>query len=85
MSYIYGDDNKNLLGFKVDLRFIYDFEDEEYDMCSLEFSHEDTNDEKTYHDHSKLICEGETNVISLFNITVDLPMVYTWIIQVCGI
>lgn len=85
MSYIYGDDNKNLLGFKVDLRFIYDFEDQEYDLCNLECSREDANDQKIYHDHSKLIREGKTNVISLFNATVDIPNVYTWIIHACGL
>ncbi|RCH87205.1 hypothetical protein CU098_004035, partial [Rhizopus stolonifer] len=85
MSYIYGDDNKNLLGFKVDLRFIYDFEDQEYDLCNLECSREDANDQKIYHDHSKLIREEKTNVISLFNTTVDTPNVYTWIIHACGL
>ncbi|GAA5815771.1 hypothetical protein MFLAVUS_009286 [Mucor flavus] len=84
-AYIYEETNKHLIGFKVDLRFIYDFEDKEFDLCDLECSLEDADDEKTYHDHSKLIREGKTNTISLYNAIDDIPVIHTWIIQACGL
>ncbi|KAI9486485.1 MAG: hypothetical protein EXX96DRAFT_534740 [Benjaminiella poitrasii] len=65
MSYIYGDANEHLFGFKVDSRFIYDFD--------LKGSREDAND----HNHSESLCERKTKVIRLFNITIDLPLEYT--------
>jgi hypothetical protein len=74
-----------IIGFKVDLRFIYDFEGKEFDMCDLECSRQDADNDKTYNDHSKLIREGKTNTISLYNITEDIPIVRTWIIQACGL
>lgn len=72
-----------MVGFKVDLRFIYDFEDKEFDLCDLEYSLEDADDEKTYHDYSKLIREGKTITTSLYNATEDIPIIPIWIIQAC--
>lgn len=85
-AYIYEDyDNKHIIGFKIDLRFIYDFEDKEFDLCSLECCLEDADEEKTQHDHSKLIREGKTNTTSLYYVTENMPSMHTWIIQACGL
>jgi hypothetical protein len=83
--YIYSDSHTNLIGFKVDLRFLYDFEGKEFGICNVVCSKSHAGDEKIYGDHTKLIREGKTNTISLCNITEDLDPVYTWIIQVCGL
>jgi hypothetical protein len=51
----------------------------------LECSLEDADDEKTYHDYSKLIREEKTNTTSLYNVTEDIPIIHTWIIQAFGL
>ncbi|KAI9247372.1 hypothetical protein EDC94DRAFT_494066, partial [Helicostylum pulchrum] len=74
-----------LIGFKIDLRFILDFEDQEFDLCELECALPDADTDKKCDDFGKLIREGKTNTISLHDITDNFPIIHTWIIQACGL
>lgn len=63
----------------------YDFEDKKFDLCNLQCSLEDVDDEKTNHDHSKLISKRKTNIVSLYNAIDDIPIMHMWIIRACGL
>lgn len=49
----------NVKSFKIDIRFIYDYNDIEYDVGAAEFGKEDADEDKILHDNSKLIREAK--------------------------
>ena len=83
--YMYGSDHKNLIGFKVDIRMLYDFSWEEFDLGNLECCLPSANEAKVLGDHGKLVREGRTNTSSLVSVVDNLSVVHTWVIQTYGL
>ncbi|CAO3639947.1 unnamed protein product [Mucor hiemalis] len=82
---LYGQDNSHLIGFKIDIRFIYDFEDQEYDLCDIEVCLSNENEEKLYGGQGKLSCEGKTNTSMIYQISRDKSRFKLWVIQAFGL
>ncbi|KAI8884186.1 hypothetical protein K501DRAFT_148836, partial [Backusella circina FSU 941] len=57
-SLLYEDSN-NVVGFKVDVRVLLDYKDEEFDLMCGEACHHVASDIKSRTDASKLIREGK--------------------------
>lgn len=82
---LYGQDNSHLIEFKIDIRFIYDFEDQEYDLCDIEVCLSNENEEKLYGGQGKLSCEGKTNTSMIYQISGDKSRFKLWVIQAFGL
>ncbi|RCH84637.1 hypothetical protein CU097_005240 [Rhizopus azygosporus] len=82
---VYGGDHSNLKGFKVDIRFIYTFNDQEFDLCNFECCLSNFPKEKVQHDRGELIREGRISTANLFNAINSADSAQTWIIQVSGL
>lgn len=54
-------DIRNFIRFKVDIRFIFDLKDYEFDIANADIALPDADDIKTKHDKSKLFREGMIN------------------------
>jgi hypothetical protein len=67
----------------VDIRCIYDFEKDEYDIACFEACMPEANAEKVVLDLGKLVREGKTNLISLNYIVGGESQ--SWIIQLSGL
>ncbi|KAI7892060.1 uncharacterized protein EV154DRAFT_394711, partial [Mucor mucedo] len=76
----YGSD-KNIIGFKIDIRLIHDHEDLEIDLASIEISHPFPDDAKVCHDESKLLRESAISTETIHHL-LRHDYVYTWIIRV---
>lgn len=75
----------NIVGFKVDMRILIDYKDEEFDLVCGETCHQDANDKKLKTDNSKLMREGkemQRNMSHIFYRGTDLG--YSWMVQVKG-
>ncbi|KAG2201245.1 hypothetical protein INT47_006748 [Mucor saturninus] len=79
----YGSD-KNIIGFKVDIRLIHDHEDLEIDLVSIDISLPFPDDAKVCHDESKLLRESAISTETIHHLLND-DYVYTWTIRVSGL
>ncbi|CAO3642147.1 unnamed protein product [Cunninghamella blakesleeana] len=80
-------DDANIHGFKVDLRFVFDGDDDEYDLAAGEVA-KNNNDDKICKDHGKLLREGKDALDGLIKIFLndhDLKFASSWIIQISGL
>ncbi|KAG1465757.1 hypothetical protein G6F56_004824 [Rhizopus delemar] len=83
-SLLYEDSN-NVVGFKVDVRILVDYKDEEFDLMCGEACHHDASDIKSRTDASKLIREGKEMQRNLAHIFYDENNVgNVWMIQIKG-
>ncbi|KAL9546911.1 hypothetical protein MBANPS3_006435 [Mucor bainieri] len=80
------DDSSDIIGFKIDIRCLYDLPYHETDICSMEVCLPSTDEAKFLGGISKLLREGRLNTTSL------VPLCrrgandkYTWICQICGL
>ncbi|KAG0743011.1 hypothetical protein G6F62_012610 [Rhizopus arrhizus] len=69
-SLLYEDSN-HVVGFKVDVRILIDYKDEEFDLMCGEAYHHDAKDTKSGTDVSKLIREGKEIQRNLAHIFYD--------------
>ncbi|KAG2211113.1 hypothetical protein INT45_009765 [Circinella minor] len=58
-------DKKNTVSFKIDCRFVYDYNGQEYDLGVGELSKQNPGDDKLFGDEGKLIREGKEVVDGL--------------------
>jgi hypothetical protein len=75
--YVYGDSSTSLIGFKIDIRFMFNFQNDEFDLCSLEAAREDPGGDKVNDNHSKLVREGKTNTVALIKTNGNAPGTHT--------
>ncbi|CAO0793254.1 unnamed protein product [Mucor circinelloides] len=78
---------QQVIGFKIDIRIVYDFEDEEIDLCAGEISKGTLNNAKVWHDDSKLIREGKDILNQLYDLCGNRENneLYSWSIQISGL
>lgn len=81
---LYGEDSAHLIGFKVNIRFIYDHQNQEYDLCDMEMCLNNENTDKLHGDQGKLSREGKTNTSILYQICDEKSHVRLWVIQAFG-
>lgn len=55
-------DADNVIAFKFNIRFVYDMEDEEYDLGAAEIARMPPDDDKIIRDQGKLVREGKETV-----------------------
>lgn len=75
------------IGFKIDLRFIYDTDEDEYDVGAGEVAR-DNNDKKLIHDLGKLVREGKDVLDGLLHIVMDDKVakdLSAWVIQISAL
>ncbi|CAO3649660.1 unnamed protein product [Cunninghamella blakesleeana] len=75
------------IGFKIDVRFIYDGEDDEYDIGVGELAI-DSKEKKLYHDLGKLLREGKDVLDGMLRLIINEEQASTataWVIQLCGL
>lgn len=80
--------SKSVKGFKIDLRFIYDTEEDEYDAGAGEAAKMSNNDDKLLKDLGKVVRESKDVLDGLLNILMEdniAKSLSTWFIQVCGL
>lgn len=75
--------SRNIVGFKVDMRFLLDFEAEEFDLACAEACIPVVTQAKIHHDMSKLLREGKIMQTAALN-TIQDSSVYSWVIQISG-
>ncbi|KAI8885047.1 hypothetical protein K501DRAFT_180877, partial [Backusella circina FSU 941] len=73
-----------IIGFKTDIRFIYDYEDTEFDIGALEVCLPDADDAKVTDDEAKLLREGKLIATVLHKVSSG-EIDTSWIIQVSGL
>jgi hypothetical protein len=81
---IYSDNFSGIIGFKVDIRFLHDYDDQEYDLCNIEFCLLNEDDEKVQGDKGKLAREGKFNTSSIYQVVEDKSSTSSWVIQASG-
>lgn len=59
---------QQIIGFKVDTRIVYDFEDQEIDLCAGEISKGTSSKAKVWHDDSKFIRERNDILNQLYDL-----------------
>ncbi|KAL0088619.1 hypothetical protein F4703DRAFT_1847406 [Phycomyces blakesleeanus] len=80
----YGTD-KNIIGFKIDFRLVFDYKELEIDLASAEVSVSSANEAKERHDESKLVREAMISTEAIHHILKSQGYVYTWAIKICGL
>ncbi|KAG1416186.1 hypothetical protein G6F58_006097 [Rhizopus delemar] len=79
--------SKSVKGFKIDLRFIYDTEEDEYDVGAGEAA-KTNNDDKLLQDLGKAIRESKDVLDGLLNIVMEdsiAKSLSAWFVQICGL
>lgn len=78
---------QQVIGFKIDIRILYDFEDQEIDLCAGEISKGTSNNAKVWHDDSKVIREGKDILNQLYDLCGNRKNndLYSWSIQISGL
>ncbi|KAG1148352.1 hypothetical protein G6F37_005760 [Rhizopus arrhizus] len=79
--------SKSAKGFKIDLRFIYDTEEDEYDVGAGEAA-KTNNDDKLLQDLGKVIRESKDVLDGLLNIVMEdsiAKSLSAWFVQICGL
>jgi hypothetical protein len=71
--------SSNIIGFKVDMRFLLDFETEEFDLACAEACIPIVPEAKIQHDMSKLLREGKIMQTTALNVVQD-SSVCSWVI-----
>ncbi|KAI7870102.1 uncharacterized protein EV154DRAFT_607626 [Mucor mucedo] len=74
-------DSRNIVGFKVDMRFLLDFEMEEFDVACAEACIPIVPEAKIQHDMSKLLREGKIMQTAALNV-IQNSRVFSWVIQI---
>ncbi|KAI7899835.1 uncharacterized protein BX663DRAFT_519662 [Cokeromyces recurvatus] len=75
--------SSNIVGFKVDIRFLLDFETEEFDLACAEACIPVVPVAKIHHDMSKLLREGKIMQTAALNV-IQNSSIYSWVIQISG-
>ncbi|KAG2235353.1 hypothetical protein INT48_004972, partial [Thamnidium elegans] len=79
--------SKSVKGFKIDLRFIYDTEEDEYNVGAGEAA-KTNDDDKLLHDLGKVIRESKDVLDGLLNIVMEdniAKSLSAWFVQICGL
>ncbi|KAI7870101.1 uncharacterized protein EV154DRAFT_474237 [Mucor mucedo] len=76
-------DSRNIVGFKVDMRFLLDFEMVEFDVACAEACIPIVPEAKIQHDMSKLLREGKIMQTAALNV-IQNSRVFSWVIQISG-
>lgn len=80
------DDLDNIIGFKVDIRFIVDFKDFEFDLGAAEVCLPGAGNVKIVDDLAKLLREGKDNTDGIHNVLIgDDETPRSWILQLSGL
>lgn len=80
-------DIDNVIGFKVDIRLLFDTKVNEYDLLAIEIGKE-TSMEKVTNDSGKLIREAKDildNLIRSLNSKVNVDDICGYMLQICGL
>lgn len=78
--------DKNIIGFKVDVRLIHDHKSLEIDLASVEVSLPCADEAKLCHDESKLLRESAINTETVHHLLNGHEShVYTWSIRITGL
>ncbi|KAI7900222.1 uncharacterized protein BX663DRAFT_412408, partial [Cokeromyces recurvatus] len=78
-------DHSNIIGFKIDSRFILDHEDHEIDLGCLEAAINAFDADKVYNDKAKLAREAKEIVDVLTSNSLPAAYCHGWAIQICGL
>lgn len=80
-------DNMNkVVGFKIDIRFLFDYDGYEFDLGAAEVCVPGSLDQKINDDLAKLLREGKDNTDGLHKATFrDKGPPYSWILQIVGL
>lgn len=76
--------HKGVVGFKVDLRCLYDFGNVEYNIASFEACLPDADQAKIVYDQAKLIREAKINLVQLQYLLHDQAY-HSWSVQLIGL
>jgi hypothetical protein len=76
--------NKHIIGFKTDIRFIFDYKESEFDIGGAEVCLSDDNITKVTDDEAKLLREGKSIANSLNNVSSG-DICFSWIVQISGL
>lgn len=80
-------DNKNVYGFEVDIRFVYDQQEHETDVASGEIAKDTTSVDKLFMDEGKLIREGKDILDDMLRNAIEEyahERLACWMIQIAG-
>ncbi|KAL1925945.1 hypothetical protein VTP01DRAFT_7223 [Rhizomucor pusillus] len=81
-------DNKNVYGFEVDIRFVYDQQEHETDVASGEIAKDTTSVDKLFMDEGKLIREGKDILDDMLRNAIEEyahERLACWMIQIAGL
>ncbi|CAO3691072.1 unnamed protein product [Rhizopus stolonifer] len=76
--------NKHIIGFKSDIRFIFDYKGSEFDIGGAEVCLPNASNTKVTDDGAKLLREGKIIANSLNNVSSG-DIRFSWIIQISGL
>lgn len=79
--------SKSVKGFKIDLRFIYDTEEDKYDVGAGEAAKLNNNDGKLFKDLGKVIRESKDVLDGFLNIVMEdsiAKSLSAWFVQIFG-
>lgn len=80
------DSMNKVVGFKIDIRFLFDYDGYEFDLGAAEVCVPGSLDQKINDDLAKLLREGKDNTDSQHKATFgDKEPPYTWILQIVGL
>ncbi|RCH98513.1 hypothetical protein CU098_009503 [Rhizopus stolonifer] len=79
------ENDKNVIGFKVDLRLIHDHKKLEIDLASTEVALPCADEVKLCHDESKLLRESMINTEIIHHLIESEDYIYTWTIRIIGL